>query len=212
MQYPVQPQPGDQTNRGTFAVLPDSVNKNGMRINSWIGENAYNIDRSYELAALINSYAKRYGMDIMYLFGHDHSRSETELVLTEGDELISTVSYADRSTGAQKLHFTYAHSGYLSTVIGSADTSFSFIYRDGGGYSCDLIRTSDDRTRHTFVQARYVPEETAAAVTTAATAETTAASSAVKTENPKTGDGMNAVAILLPTMVLLLSRKRKNRE
>jgi len=195
----------------TLGVQPDSVNKNGARLTDWIGENAYNIDRSYELAALINRCAEQYGMDIMYLFGHDHSRAESELIMTDGDELISTESYADMTTGSQLLRFTYAHSGYLSTVIGSADSSFSFIYRDGDGFAYDLIRTYDSRTRHTDIAARYVPAETAAAtsaVTTSA-ATTTAAVTSAKTENPRTGDDTGTWLIVLPAVLLLVSRRRK---
>ncbi|MDO4862665.1 MAG: metallophosphoesterase [Ruminococcus sp.] len=190
----------------TLGRQPDSVDKRGFRLSEWVGENQYNIDGSYDLAALINSYAERYDMDIMYLFGHDHSRSEAELIMTDGDELISTISYADSTTGQQPLRFTYAHSGYLSTVIGSADSSFSFICRDGDGYSYDLIRTYDNRTRHSDIAARYVPETTTS-VTSAVT--TTAAASSAKTENPKTGDNMSAAMILLPAAALLLSRRRR---
>lgn len=194
----------------TLGVQPDSVNKNGYQLSSWIGENQYNIDQSYELAALINRYAEQYGMDIMYLFGHDHSRSETELIMTDGDELISTESYADLSTGSQPLRFTYAHSGYLSTEIGCADSSFSFICRDGGSFAYDLIRTYDSRTRHNDIAARYVPAETTAATSAMTTSVTaTAAVTSAKTENPETGDDMSVVLIMLPALILLFSSRRK---
>ncbi|MBO7396170.1 MAG: metallophosphoesterase [Ruminococcus sp.] len=195
----------------TLGVQSDSVNSKGVRLTDWVGDNPYNIDRSYDLAALINSFAEQYGMDILYLFGHDHSRGETEFVMKRGSELISTQSYSERTTGSQKLGFTYAHSGYLSTVIGSADSNFSFIYRDGNGFAYDLIRTFDGSVRHTDIEARFVPAETTAAMTSTAKASTatTSAASAGKTESPKTGDSMNAGLLLLPTALLLLTIKKK---
>lgn len=200
----------------TLGIQPDSMNRNGMSISDWIGENAYNINGSYELASLINSYAERYGMDIMYLFGHDHSRSETELIMTDGSELISTVRYEDKMTGTQPLHFTYAHSGYLSTQIGSADSSFSFVYRDGGGFVYELIRTSDNRTRRTDIAAKYVaPPETTAATSSAATstAATTTATTAVgRTDNPKTGDDMSVFFAAMPALLLLAVGTKRRRK
>ena len=196
----------------TLGIQPDSVNRNGVGLTDWVGENQYNIDRSYDLAALINRYAEQYDMDIMYLFGHDHSRGETELLMKRGSELISTQSYSERTTGSQKLGFTYANAGYLSTAIGSADTNFSFIYRDGNGFAYDLVRASDGSVRHTDVEARFVSAETtsAAASTTETSTATASAASAGKTENPKTGDSMHAALLLLPIGGLLLSRKKKS--
>ena len=198
-----------------LGIDPASVNRVGMQLSSWIGENQYNIDKSYELAALINSYAKNYNMDIMYLFGHDHSRGEAEMFLTSGDELVSPKSYKEITTDKQTIDFTYAHAGYLSTSIGSADTSFSFIYRDGNEFEYDLIRTSDNYTRHTVINAKNVPEvpvvttTSTTSATTSTSLVTTSAISGSKTDNPKTGDSVNAVFFAVPVLLLLLSRKKK---
>jgi LPXTG-motif cell wall-anchored protein len=127
----------------------------GQQLAEWIGENPYNIDRSYDMVQLLNRYAEDYGMDIVFLFGHDHSRWENELLLKEGDTIVSTQSYGDRSFGEQTVHFTYAHAGYLSTVIGSADSKFSLICRDGNKLQYDLIRTTDSEELHTEIPSRY---------------------------------------------------------
>ena len=133
-----------------------SVNLNaGQQLTEWIGENPYNIDRSYDMVQLLNHYAENYGMDIVYLFGHNHSRSENELFLKDGDTIVSTQSYSDRSFGEQTVHFTYAHAGYLSTVIGCADSKFSLICRDGGKLQYDLIRTTDSEDLHTEIMTKY---------------------------------------------------------
>ena len=165
---------------------PASVNRNGNSISDWIGENAYNIDMSYELASLINSCAEQYDMNIIWLFGHDHSRQETEMFLTEGDTLTSPVKYTEQSFNTLPLHFTYAHAGYLSTSIGSADSSFCFVQKNDDKYSFDLIRTYDNTVRHTEFADIYTaslkstettaPAETAPLITEqAATTETSAA-------------------------------------
>ncbi len=137
---------------------PGSVNPDQEPIPEWIGENMYNVDRSGDLAALINRYAEDFGMDIMYLFGHDHSRKEAEMLLKKGDTLLSTQSYADQSTVSQTLHFTYAHSGYLSSQIGSADSRFSLISADGDDYVFELIRSDDLSETCTAIPSVYRPD------------------------------------------------------
>ena len=69
-------------------------------------------------------------MDILFLFGHDHSKEESEFFLSRGDMLISTVSYEERSTAGAPLSFLYGHSGYLSDMLGSADKHYSLITWD----------------------------------------------------------------------------------
>ena len=181
----------------------------------WYGENAYNIDLSDELAQTINRYAEQYNMDIVFLLGHDHSRGEREMFMTEGDTLISPRHYADRSTVTQTLHFTYAHAGYLSSVIGCASKRFSFIYRDGDKFSYELFSAQGGLLRHEEFRMRHpyeAPAETTAAPasagTTAAAAQTTA--SAAKAAAPDTGDETQAVLLAVPALfALLLSRKRR---
>lgn len=207
----------------TLGVQPESVTPSRGAITKWIGENQYNIDNSFKLAKLINSYAEKYNMDIMYLFGHDHSRQESELMMTDGDELMSTVKYINRSYDSQPLKFTYAHSGYLSTTIGCADAHFSFVYRNGENYSFDLLSTYSDKLRHTDIKAKNIFKEpvvttasdvTSAAKTTVTTKTTAKAASGKKgSGSPSTGDGFDILYIAAPAAALMLiSRKRKKND
>ena len=200
-----------------LGVQPESMTRYGIQISKWIGENQYNIDNSYELTKLINSYAEKYNMDIMYLFGHDHSRQESELIMTDGDNITSTVEYNSRSCDTQPLKFTYAHSGYLSTTIGCADAHFSFVYRNGENYSFDLMSTYDNTVRHTDIKAKNTfkePVVTASASTTVTTKTTAAGTSAKKgADSPATGDKFSIIGIAVPAAVLMLiSRKRKKND
>lgn len=92
-------------------------------VNNWGGQANYNIDKSNEMVAMLNKYAEQ-GMNITFLFGHDHSRRESEMLLRPGDEITSTVSYAlkdineDEAKQTQILKFTYGHSGYITNSIG----------------------------------------------------------------------------------------------
>ncbi|MBR5405575.1 MAG: metallophosphatase family protein, partial [Oscillospiraceae bacterium] len=78
-----------------IGMQPESVSTAQTQLSPWLGENMYNVECSYELAETINRYAEQYNMDILYLFGHDHSRSETELFLTDGSRIVSTKHYSD---------------------------------------------------------------------------------------------------------------------
>ena len=181
----------------------------------WLGENMYNVELSNELVKTINRYAEQYGMDILYLFGHDHSRGEPEMFLTEGDTIKSPQYYDDRSYEILPMHFTYAHAGYLSSVIGCASKNFAFIQRDGGSFRYDLYNVSGVLVRHAEFPARHPYEEpvtttAAPAVTTTTTtaAQTTAA--AGKAAAPATGDQNGLLLIAVPAVAALLcSRKRR---
>ena len=179
-----------------------------------VGAGAAGVFISYELAKLINSYAEKYDMDIMYLFGHDHSRGETEFILSDGDTLISTEKYVDSSYNSQKLSFTYGNSGFLSTTIGSANARFSLIYRDGDHYSYNIMNLDGETVRHRDIKAKS--EFIEPAVTTTAASVTTALSAAKaknSADSPKTGDRSGAVFAAVPIAVFafLMSRKRKNK-
>ncbi len=199
----------------TLGMQPESLNPIQMPIYAWVGENQYNVDMSYELAETINRYAEQYNMDIMYIFGHDHSRNEAEMILTDNDTLVSTKHYADKSTASQTLHFTYAHAGYLSSVIGCADFNFSFIYRDGSKFCFDLLNTADDSVRHTEIRAKHpyeapaVPETTVSSGTAARLTTTSAAVSAQKADAPKTGDRVYWILLAVPVAAcVVFFRKR----
>ncbi len=139
----------------TLGRVPGSADPSQNPIREWAGDNAYNIDGSYALAEMLNRYAEICKMDILYLFGHDHSRREAEFIMTEGDTLISTKNFAEKTVGTVKLHFTYANAGYLSNVIGSADSAFSLITRDGYNYVYELLNTKDSSANRTEIRSLY---------------------------------------------------------
>ena len=135
---------------------PESLDTGGSSITAWSGGNSYNLNSSAAMAALLNDYAENYNMDILFLFGHDHSKGEAEFFLTRGDELISAISYADGTSESTELSFLYGHSGYLTDSIGSGrehyslytwdDTTVSRDFRQIGGAS---QKTSIDRLAET---------------------------------------------------------------
>ena len=198
-----------------IGLQPQSVNGYQMRLSGWLGENMYNVDMSFELAQTINRYAEQYNMDIMYIFGHDHSRNETEMFLTDGDLLISPKQYADWSTDSQTLHFTYANAGYLSTVIGSANQNYSFVFRDGDHFSHNLLHTDGTLLRHREIKAKH-PYEEPLPETTAAPAQTTTADTAVRTtasvqkaSAPETGDSLPVLLLAVPALAVLAAGARR---
>ena len=197
----------------SIGIQPESMTRYDTRIYEWAGENIYNVDLSFDLAQTINRYAEEYDMDILFLFGHDHSRSEAEMFLTDGDTLTGTKHYADRSTDDLTLHFTYANAGYLSSVIGSAFKQFSFIYRDGGKISYDLLSSSGSSILHRDIPSKHpyeAPAETTAPASAASSARTTAQTSAQKTAAPDTGDAWPVLLPAVPAVcVLLLFLHRK---
>ena len=202
-----------------LGVQPESMYGTQARLMEWVGENMYNVDQGYELAELLNRYAEQYDMDILYLFGHNHSRGEKEIFLTAGDTLFSPVHYSERHAEAQTLQFTYANAGYLSTVIGSADANFSFIRRDGDQFRYQLLRVWEGTVRDTAFRVRHPYEELPPAETTAQTAssgttETAAAQTTASVPEqipaPAAGRQLPEVsAAMFAFAVLLFSRKRR---
>jgi len=107
------------------------------------GQAKYNIDDSAAMSDLLNRCATEYGLNIVFFFGHDHSRGETEFFLERGDELISTVSYAERSSDSFTLNFYYGHAGYLSNSIGASDRHYTLLTWDDQSIHRELLQVHD---------------------------------------------------------------------
>jgi len=144
-------------------------------------------------------------MNILFLFGHDHSRGETEFILTEGDKLICPTDSVQQKTKELTLDFTYAQSGYLSTVIGIADAHYSFIYRNGDDLAYELFHAgSSEYIRHTDIPLRNIKLLSSGS-----------SSPVAKTDNkikdsPKTSASFRITPFLIISLCLvLISRKRK---
>ena len=179
--------------------------QSGNSVGAWAGSSAYNISNSYDIAELINSYSKKYGMNIFFLFGHDHSRGETEFILTEGDKLICPTDSVQQKTKELTLDFTYAQSGYLSTVIGIADAHYSFIYRNGDDLAYELFHAgSSEYIRHTDIPLRNVK-----LLSSGSSAPVVKTDNKIK-DSPKTSAGFRITPFLIISLCLvLISRKRK---
>lgn len=78
----------------------------------------YSIRNSAAVVKLINSYAENYHMNILFLFGHDHSRGEKEFYKLPGDTIFATVDPTTDSYEELTLNFAYAHAGYITSAIG----------------------------------------------------------------------------------------------
>ncbi len=81
------------------------------------GKDAYNIEKSNEMVDLLNEYALSYQMNFSFQFGHNHSKQESEFLLTPGERIYTTKSYLEKSVVNEEIQFSYGHMGYLSTSI-----------------------------------------------------------------------------------------------
>lgn len=140
----------------------------------WSGGDQYNVDKSDEMVALLNSYADK--MDIMFLFGHDHSKGESELFLNPGDTIVSTTSYGDKSKQEQEIKFSYGHAGYITNTIGGQE-KFTVVTWDENGFNPEL---------------NTVEQLTAPAVKSTISSGS-GSNGGTSTRAPKTGDDSNIV-------------------
>ena len=99
------------------------------QLEDWSGEAAYNINNANKIVALLNEYAET-GMNILYMFGHNHSKGESELALVPGDEITTVISYTDKTTETVPISFAYGHAGYLLQGTGSGAARYSLISWD----------------------------------------------------------------------------------
>lgn len=107
-----------------LGIQPESV-QSGTK--EWSGSFEYNIDNADKIVELLNEYSE--DMDIIYFFGHDHSKGEREFVLLPGDTIISTTNYDDKTYSTHTLGFTYGHAGYLTDGINGKEY-YSFVSWD----------------------------------------------------------------------------------
>ena len=113
-----------------MGLQPESLRTNGSSLEAWSGSSAYHIDGADAVADLLNRYAREYGLDIIFFFGHNHSMGEAEFFLATGDELISPVAYSERSYVTVPLGFFYGHAGYLSDTKGAAINRYTLVTWD----------------------------------------------------------------------------------
>lgn len=102
------------------------------------GKDAYNIEKSNEMVDLLNEYALSYQMNISFQFGHNHSKQESEFLLTPGERIYTTKSYLEKSVVNEEIQFSYGHMGYLSTSIGSANAHYTLMSLNDTSYTLSL--------------------------------------------------------------------------
>jgi hypothetical protein len=105
----------------------------------------YNINNASKVVELLNEYGKT--MDILFLFGHDHSKGESELFLTPGDTITTVKDYNGGGdnivTEDVVINFSYGHSGYITNTIGGQER-YSTVTWDDETITRTLTEAGDD--------------------------------------------------------------------
>ena len=96
------------------------------------GGNSYTITNSAAIVKLLNSYVDEYGMDIVWFFGHDHSKGEEEFAKLPGSTITSMGStYGEEYAEEIELKFSYAHAGYVgSGAAGINNNNYTYLTWD----------------------------------------------------------------------------------
>jgi hypothetical protein len=88
----------------------------------------YNINNASKVVELLNEYGQY--MDILFLFGHDHSKGESELFLEPGETITTVKDYNgggdNMITDEVVINFSYGHAGYITDNIGGKER-YSFV-------------------------------------------------------------------------------------
>ncbi len=131
------------THAGIHAVGedPDSVAAGVHTVDT--GE--YSIRNSAAVVKLVNSYVDQYGMNIMWLFGHDHSRGEMEFYKVPGDTVYATVTPEAGGYEQIKLGFSYGHAGYITKNI-NGNQVYSMLTYDSSSVKRTALTADEART------------------------------------------------------------------
>jgi hypothetical protein len=142
------------------------------------GDNDYNIDQSDDMVTLLNKYAEK-GLTIMFLFGHDHSKGESEFSKVAGDTIVSYNDYKAGTKTTQTVKFAYyGHSGYITDKI-QGSQKYTVVEYDGNSIlSLENADSADLRTKVSG-KATALPD----ANTFQGTATTTATNATVAEDN-----------------------------
>ena len=88
------------------------------RLQDWQGSAMYNIRGADQMVDMINEMALKYQLDVVFLFGHDHSRNEKEFLYERGSVIPVPVDPAERTETEKTLCFTLGHAGYMTSARG----------------------------------------------------------------------------------------------
>lgn len=111
--------------RGEIVIISTHAGLHALGIDSASAASAvrednggeYSITNSAAVVSLVNHYAAQYNMNIVWLFGHDHSRGEKEFFKLPGDTITATVDSTAKTYEDITLQFSYAHAGYITSAI-----------------------------------------------------------------------------------------------
>lgn len=96
----------------------------------WSGGASYNVNNADQVVDLLNQYVEDYNMDIMFFFGHDHSKGESELLLNPGDTMSTVISYDSSTSKDVTINFSYGHAGYIGNGAGVSHGHFTLVTWD----------------------------------------------------------------------------------
>ena len=122
----------------TIGVDPDSA-ASGAK--AWSGGNGYNLPESSEIVKMLNDYAAR-GLNLIYLFGHNHTQKEAEFLKSPGQTIISTDDATLGTYETNTLQFYYGHAGYL-THTKNGHMSYTILTTDDNEINIQRFRLSE---------------------------------------------------------------------
>lgn len=121
-----------------IGVDPDSA-ASGAKARS--GGSKYNLPESSEIVKILNDYAER-GLNLIYLFGHNHTQKETEFLKSPGQIIVSTDNAASGTYEMKTIQFYYGHAGYL-THTKNGHMSYTVLTTDGNEINIRRFRLSE---------------------------------------------------------------------
>ena len=122
----------------TIGIDPDSA---ASCVKAWSGGDGYNLPESSKTVRMLNDYAAG-GLNLIYLFGHNHTQKETEFIKTPGEKIFSTNDAALKTCEINTLQFYYGHAGYL-THTKNGHMSYTILTIDHNELNIQRYRLSD---------------------------------------------------------------------
>jgi len=123
----------------------------------WSGGASYNINDSDRIVAAINEAAQNYNLDVLFLFGHDHSKNEEEFLHTRGETINVPVDSSSLVSKSMALSYTYAHAGYLTSSIGAGHRHYTLLTWDDNSITYNLRHIGGD-TKQTVIERLPAPQ------------------------------------------------------
>lgn len=153
------------THAGLHAVGVDEDSKSAGVKREWNGDDSYSIRQSDQIVELLNRYVQDLNMDLLFMFGHDHTRGETEFVKLKDDTITATVEPKTRKGGEGEtrdivLEFNYASAGYITDSL-NGHKHYSYLTWNKETINRELKTVSEEGKVNdlSFVVSRIYKEE-----------------------------------------------------